>query len=204
MPVSHYFATEIYRAELARSALPRLNKELEAACLMLAHEDKAGKAWSAAHHYPGYTSYASLNDIEHRAPAFLELREALDAHVAKFARVLEFELGRTKLKCNSLWVNVMNPGSSIHSSHIHPHSALSGTYYVSVPKNAGALKFEDPRLQMMMASPQRKRSARAAHLPFIYIAPKPGTLLLWESWLRHEVVAGSAKARRISISFNYA
>jgi uncharacterized protein (TIGR02466 family) len=28
-------------------------------------------------------------------------------------------------------------------------------------------------------------------------------VLLWESWLRHEVMASAAKGERISISFNY-
>jgi len=170
---------------------------------MISREDRAGRAWSRAHHYPGYTSYASLNDLDRRAPAFETLREALDAHVRKFARALAFDLGRRKLKCNSLWINVMEPGASVHSGHIHPHSALSGTYYVTVPKNAGQLKFEDPRLAMMMAAPPKKRSAGAGHLPFIYLTPKAGTVLLWESWLRHEVVAGNAHSPRISISFNY-
>jgi hypothetical protein len=27
---------------------------------------------------------------------------------------------------------------------------------------------------------------------------------MWESWLRHEVVAGTGEAARISVSFNYA
>jgi len=204
MPVSQYFATPIYRAEFPKAAARGLNKELAAACLRLSQEDKAGRAWSRAHSYPGYTSYASLNDLEHRAPAFKKLHELLDAHVGKFAQSLAFDLGRRKLECNSLWVNVMNPGASIHSGHIHPHSVLSGTYYVTVPRNAGKLKFEDPRLAMMMAAPPKKRSAGASHRPFIYIGPKAGTVLLWESWLRHEVVAGNAKTQRISISFNYA
>jgi len=29
-------------------------------------------------------------------------------------------------------------------------------------------------------------------------------LLMWESWLRHEVLPGQAKADRLSISFNFA
>jgi len=38
---------------------------------------------------------------------------------------------------------------------------------------------------------------------FVYAKPAVGTIFLWESWLRHEVVANQAKAERISISFNY-
>ena len=38
---------------------------------------------------------------------------------------------------------------------------------------------------------------------FQTIRPAPGTVLLWESWLRHEVVTNAAKGERISVSFNY-
>ena len=39
--------------------------------------------------------------------------------------------------------------------------------------------------------------------PFVYLHPRAGTVLMWESWLRHEVPANGAKRPRISISFNY-
>ncbi len=38
---------------------------------------------------------------------------------------------------------------------------------------------------------------------FVTVEPAPGTVLLWESWLRHEVPAGGAKGKRVSVSFNY-
>ncbi|MDP9424189.1 MAG: 2OG-Fe(II) oxygenase family protein [Pseudomonadota bacterium] len=40
--------------------------------------------------------------------------------------------------------------------------------------------------------------------PFATIEPRPGLLLMWESWLRHEVLPGTARADRLSISFNLA
>ena len=33
--------------------------------------------------------------------------------------------------------------------------------------------------------------------------PKPSTLILWQSWLRHEVPLNRAEGNRISVSFNY-
>ena len=84
-----------------------------------------------------------------------------------------------------------------------PHSAVSGTYYVQTPKGASAIKFEDPRLGLMMAAPPRRTAARTANQTFVSVAPKPGTILLWESWLRHEVPFNGARMERISISFNY-
>jgi len=192
------FATQIYHAQLSA----RLNGELERACLVLAHDDRAGQRWSKAHGYRGYTSYASLNDLPERMPEFAALAKLIDRHVAAFAKALDFDMGGRRLKLDSLWANVM-PGGGVHGGHIHPHSAISGTYYVAVPRGASAIKFEDPRLPLMMAAPMRKANAKAANRTFVSVEPKAGSLLLWESWLRHEVPLNLAKGQRISISFNY-
>ena len=126
----------------------------------------------------------------------------LNRHVARFAEACAFDLGGRNLKLDSLWVNVLKPGGT-HSGHIHPHSVVSGTLYVAVPPGSGALKLEDPRLPMMMAAPPRLADAGDEQASFVYAEPRVGTVFLWESWLRHEVVANRAKVDRISISFNY-
>ena len=123
-------------------------------------------------------------------------------HVAKFADVCGFELGGKKLKLDSLWVNVLNGGGG-HSGHVHPHSVISGTGYVALPPGSRGLRLEDPRLPMMMAAPPRRPDVAEALRSFVEVVPEPGTVLLWESWLRHEVPAGSGKGKRISVSFNY-
>ena len=70
-------------------------------------------------------------------------------------------------------------------------------------KGAAALKLEDPRHAMMMAAPPRKKSAPRELQAFVSVEPQPGTVLLWESFLRHEVPVNRAEDERISISFNY-
>jgi len=190
------FVTRLYRARIAP---PR---ELEHTCLSIAAEDKAGQRWSRDHGYGGYTSYASLNDLPRRASLFADLDAAITKHVAAFARELQFDLGGRKLALDSLWINVMHKGA-IHAPHIHPHAVISGTYYVAVPPKSGAIRFEDPRLPMMMAAPPRKPNARSDNRLFVDIEPKPGMLLLWESWLRHGVQTNGARGKRVSVSFNY-
>ncbi len=91
-----------------------------------------------------------------------------------------------------------------HAAHLHPHSVLSGTYYVSVPEGAGGLRLEDPRLPMMMAAPPRRDDAPEGQRAFVTLAPSAGDVVMWESWLRHEVLPGKTREPRISISFNYA
>lgn len=198
------FTTLVYEASLNdEPGFDALNAELEAACRSLAREDAAGRAWCKANGYSGYTSYASLDDLQRRMTVFDDLRRRLDRHVAAFADSLAFDLGGRKLKLDSLWVNVLKAGAA-HSGHIHPHSAISGTVYVALPPGAGGLRLEDPRLPAMMAAPRRRADAPEPLKPFVTLTPAAGSLVLWESWLRHEVPAGTRKGERISISFNYA
>lgn len=194
------FATKLYRATLD---VRRFNKDLEHDCRSIAREDRAGRAWSRKHGYRGYTSYASLADLPARSPAFAALVRHLDRHVGVFVRALDFDLHGRSLRLDSIWLNVMRTGA-VHTAHLHPKSVISGTYYVVAPPGAAALKLEDPRLGLMMAAPQRKARAARENQVFVYLQPRAGTLLLWESWLRHEVPFNRSRGERISISFNYA
>ena len=203
MATRSLFVTQIYEASLAAErGFDAFNAELEDACRMLADEDAAGQAWCRQNAYGGYTSYASLDDLPRRASIFGQLKTRLDRHTGAFAKDLQFDLGAGRLKLDSLWVNILKPGAA-HSGHIHPHSVLSGTVYVAVPKGASALKLEDPRLPLMMAAPPRRTDADETTRNFVYLQPQAGTVLMWESWLRHEVPANAARRERVSISFNY-
>ncbi len=201
--IESLFVTRLYRAALAEFAPAIDARELETSCLSIARDDAAGQAWCAENGYPGYTSYASLTDLPWRFPVFADLVEVLDRHVAAFAEDLEFDLGGRTLALEDLWINILPPGGT-HASHIHPHSVISGTTYVAMPEGAGALKLEDPRSGRMMAAPARCRNARREMQSFIYLAPEAGDVLLWESWLRHEVPPNRAREARTSVSFNYA
>ena len=204
MTLRSLFATPLYETSLAGDkGFDALNAELADAVRDLAQHDGAGRRWSKDHGYRGYTSYASLDDLPIRYPAFADLKKKLDRHAAAFAKALAFDLAGRRLVMDSLWVNLLKPGGG-HSSHIHPHSVLSGTYYVATPPGASALKLEDPRLAMMMAAPPRLRDAPQDRQPFVYVQPAAGTMLMWESWLRHEVPPNAARTDRLSVSFNYA
>ncbi|OWU84033.1 hypothetical protein ATO6_16690 [Oceanicola sp. 22II-s10i] len=200
--ITNLFVTPLYRAALSEHG-PKIDaEELANSCYSIAEDDEAGQEWCEENGYPGYTSYASLTDLPWRFPIFADLVASLDKHVAAFAEELEFDLGDKELKLEDLWINILPEGGT-HASHIHPHSVISGTTYVLMPEGAGALKLEDPRLPMMMAAPPRRRKAREELRTFHYVAPKVGDVLLWESWLRHEVPMNMAEDERISVSFNY-
>ena len=195
------FSTPLYHASLADSGNFDMG-ELEKSCWSIAQDDEAGQKWCDENNYPGYTSYASLSDLTWRSPFFEELKHLLDLHVKTFVEELDFDLEGRSLKLEDLWINILPEGGN-HSAHIHPNSVISGTTYISMPSGSSAIKFEDPRHSMMMAAPSRIKDAKEYLKPFIYVNPSIGDVLLWESWLRHEVPANNSSEERISISFNY-
>jgi uncharacterized protein (TIGR02466 family) len=192
MTVRSLFPTLLYEAEIADADMLA---ELAHSIRSLARDDRAGVRWSREKNYSGYTSYASLDDLPKRDPGFADLAKLVTRHAVKFADAAAFGLSR-KPRLDSLWVNLLKTGGQ-HSGHIHPHSMISGTFYVEVPPGSGSIRFEDPRLPLMMAAPAREAA-------FVTIEPRAGMLLLWESWLRHEVLPGSGRGERLSISFNFA
>ena len=200
--IKSLFATRLYHAKLSSLGATIDADELDRSCYAIAQDDEAGQDWCEENGYPGYTSYASLSDLPWRFPIFADVVKALDAHVTAFAEDLQFDLGDRKLQLEDIWINIL-PEGGIHTSHIHPHSVISGTTYVAMPDGASALKLEDPRLPMMMAAPTRVKDARDELRTFYYAKPEVGDVLLWESWLRHEVPMNMSEDDRVSVSFNY-
>jgi uncharacterized protein (TIGR02466 family) len=199
MATTFLFPTPLWQGRLDDAALLA---DLAHSCRTLAEDDSAGRRWSRDNRYRGYTSYASLNDLPSRDPAFGDLARWLVKQASGFAAAAHLDLAGRKPKLDSLWVNILKPGGC-HSGHIHPHSIISGTLYVEVPAGAGSIRFEDPRLPMLMHSPPRSADAPAESRNFVHVEPTAGDLLLWESWLRHEVPLNRAEGNRISVSFNY-
>lgn len=193
----------VYRAALARSPqIKTLNKDLLLESRRLVDVDRKGLEWSSKNYEGGYTSYGSMDRLHEFSTSFDDLRKQIDHHVRKFATGLELDISPKALQMTSCWVNVM-PAGVTHSMHLHPLSVISGTYYVQTPPGSGALKFEDPRMDSFMATPPRKTKARIENQRHVSLQPKAGELILFESWLRHEVPAHKGKTPRISVSFNY-
>lgn len=196
------FPSFVYEAALGARGTSRLNTDLKKECLRLSEVDLPGRKWSDANYPGGYTSYGSMDELHRFSSTFRDLQKQLDRHVARFVRALEMDIDPKDLQMQTCWVNLM-PAGVIHSMHIHPLSAISGTYYVQTPPQGGALKFEDPRMAGFMASPPRKAKASRDQQRFVSFRPKAGHLLLFESWMRHEVPQNRGNQLRISISFNY-
>lgn len=202
MSTRSLFPTRIYAASLTRGRAGLFNRRLQRECLQLREDDLAGRRWSRRNYPGGFTSYASAHRMHEVSPSFAELQRRIDTHVRRYVRELEFDLDGRRLAMSDCWVNLM-PRGVAHGLHLHPQSVISGTYYVRVPKGAPGLKFEDPRLDRYMAAPPRRADAAERNRAWVVLPAVAGGLLLFESWLRHEVAANMSTGERISISFNY-
>jgi uncharacterized protein (TIGR02466 family) len=202
MPIRAWFPTFIYHEPLQKTGLARLNADLADECRRLRDFDTAGRKWSAQHYPGGYTSYASMNELHRFSSSFSNLETRLTRHVRAFARALDFDLRGRSIRLSDIWVNIMPP-TAAHSLHLHPLSFISGTYYVATPPGCPGLKFEDPRLDRFMAAPPRLPSTRRENQLHVTYPAEAGSVILFESWLRHEVAANRVAEERISISFNF-
>lgn len=202
MHIASLFPTRVYSGRLAGRSADELNGKLLRESRQLRLDDAAGRRWAAANYPGGYTSYASANRMQAISPTFAKLEQRLAPHLARFVRTLGLDLRGRKLVMTDCWVNIMTRLTA-HGSHLHPLSTISGTYYVQSPPGGPGLKFEDPRLERMMAAPPRRRTAALASQPWVVMPARAGGFFLFESWLRHEVTAHTARGERISVSFNY-
>lgn len=195
------FPSFVYEARLA-PRWQKLNRELRTEARQVRAADAEGRRWSKANYAGGYTSYGSLDQLHRMSSTFGDLQKHLNRHVRGFVKHLEMDIDPSELQLSTCWVNIMPAGVS-HTSHLHPLSVISGTYYVETPAGGGDLKFEDPRLEAFMASPPRKATASESNRRHVRVKPKPGQVILFESWMRHEVPANTGTKERVSISFNY-
>ena len=175
--------------------LPRkIHAGIEQTALRLSGIDDAGVRWSEKNYRKGYTSYGSLSQLHLHFSVFDSLKTSIDREVKAYVRKLGLKFDTGSLELSAIWVNVM-PKDCYHAFHAHPLSVVSGTYYVTVPRGASPLRIQDPRAPLFMASPARKIQ--------VDLAPKAGDLILFESWLNHEVPPHSEDKSRVSVSFNY-
>lgn len=172
----------------------RLNRRLWSDIKQVMSQDRLGRRWSKDHYSCGYTSYGSVDQLQHRFPSFGELEEKLSCEVEQFGKNQRWNTRGMQWQMTNCWANVMPEGVH-HTSHLHPHATVSGVYYVSAPNRSVCLKLEDPRLPLMMSAPPREVYER--------VTPKKGMFVLFESWMRHEVPPNESRSPRVSVSFNY-
>jgi uncharacterized protein (TIGR02466 family) len=202
MPVKPWFPTFIYESPLLARGNPAFARSLLDDCRKVRAHDRAGQRWCRKNYPGGYTSYGTMCNLHQTFSTFIELETKIRRHALKFARHLEMNLQDGRLAMTDCWVNVMSR-QAVHPLHLHPLAVISGTYYVSTPPGCSRIRFEDPRLDKFMGAPPKPVDCRPENRQQVYRDVEVGKLILFESWLRHEVASNPSAGERVSVSFNY-
>jgi len=152
------------------------------------------------------TDYLSGNLFDIHHPVITWLRDCVNVSINQYAKDagIDYQMDWHV----QAWPNV-NRFGDYHNLHNHPHSWLSGTYYVAVPSgepkvkgrsdlNPGAISFFDPRAQANMLAVKGDGQVEAEHR----VMPEPGMILIWPAFIHHLVHPNLHQEPRISISFN--
>ena len=137
-------------------------------------------------------------------PITLSELPKLSSEIEKDANIFKRTfLFKKYLKISNMWVNINNYKDS-NVEHSHPHSILSGVYYVKIPKDVGLLKFISPSLDVMERdwSGIEKENYNNYNSEHWLFKPKENMLFLFPGWLKHGVLPHSSKKERVSLSFN--
>jgi len=202
MPIKPWFPTFIYDSPLQPRGNDAFARALLDDCHKIRAHDRAGQRWCRKNYPAGYTSYGTMTNLHQTFSTFIDLEAKIRRHVNRFARRLDMNLQGARLAMTDCWVNVMSR-HAVHSLHLHPLAVVSGTYYVATPPGSSRLRFEDPRLDKLMGAPPKGEPCRPENRQQVSYDVAAGKVILFESWLRHEVASNPTRGERVSISFNY-
>jgi uncharacterized protein (TIGR02466 family) len=143
---------------------------------------------------PPGSNWQTPQDL-HLRPAFADFVKLVEMAARGVGRHLQID--QYPMMITGCWANI-NPHGAYHPTHAHPNNYLSGVYYVAAPPPTRIL-FQDPRPSMIMPKPRQysRLTANGAEAE-----SRAGRMVLFPSWLRHNVPANSQGEERISIAFN--
>lgn len=147
----------------------------------------------------GYTSYASTSNIlstEQLCP----LEKFISVAVQEVHEKLNLPLSGPLRLINS-WVSI-NRKHCTHERHNHLPSTWSGVYYVQADNNDGNITFFNEHMKSNWPYCSTDLNNPLTR-PIFTVQPETGLLLIFPSYLEHQVHENKTDNERISISFNY-
>lgn len=107
-----------------------------------------------------------------------------------------------KLKAvNISYWSIISRKYSYNSKHNHGDSLLSSALYITVPRSSGEIKFHDPRPGKLMSNTLGLDPTNTQHQA-MKVSPAAGMLVVFPSFLEHEVTMTLSDEPRIVYSFN--
>ena len=142
---------------------------------------------------------------------FYEKDTQLDCEISKLIKCIEgyaptiFNILDVKSnfhrKISNYWININNHGDC-NKAHIHGGSILSGCVYIKTPDNCGNFRIINHPLNQHFNLIYTNTSNEYTYGDLTYI-PQKGKVIIFPSYLLHEVEPSKSDDNRISIAFNF-
>ena len=182
------FPTLVWKFQLARETFEPINETIRT------------KLEQVARATPGLPANGKLQ-TDQRLHTLAEFQTLNTVIYTAASRVLDYlKVVHGALEITGCWAN-LSPTGDGHKPHTHPNNYLSGVYYVQTQKGANRISFDDPRPQTNIISPRTIESTDE-NAGQIHIDVSEGMMLLFPSWLQHQVPPNASDRMRISIAFN--
>lgn len=131
---------------------------------------------------------------------FSDLITTIELSAKEFSDGLQMS---SNLKLDHFWINI-NKFKDYNQYHTHPNSMFSGVYYIKIPENCGSIQFKHP-CSLGVENCWNKQIIESN--PFNScvwdLEPVENRLLIFPSWLEHQVLPNLSREERISLSFNF-
>jgi len=190
MPTEYCFPTPVYHNLIDN--VDAVQQELQELYDSLSFDKVEGWDIRTA----SFTKHISLNILgSHKPKLFLiEVFKNIQQYL-KEINVPQYFMDTNDLIIEESWFAKMEKGE-FHWQHSHAYYELSGVYYMKTNGDDNAICFHTPNKlansSRMMYGLRNTQS----------IIPKPGLLLLFPSWLEHNVPTNKTDEERVSLAFN--
>ena len=156
---------------------------------ILDNDELVTNAWGYKNTYNPSTGIADLPEMS-----------KFKSYVSSVAREFLSRLGYEKIEFEpQIFTSQMNEKDS-HGRHAHAGAVISGVFYLNMPAGASPIQFYDPRpWRDTRVLPVKKETEYT--IPSFNFNPSKGDLIMWESWLHHEVIPNNCKDR-VTLVFN--
>jgi uncharacterized protein (TIGR02466 family) len=121
---------------------------------------------------------------------FNEFTNLITIKSNEFLNLQGFDLSNHRTYFQEMWVQEFNSkGGGNHNTHIHWNSHVSGFYFLKCSDKTSYPVFHDPRPGAMMSKLPLQDNSKITHgSDSIHFKIKPGTMILFNSYLPHEFV----------------
>ena len=133
--------------------------------------------------------------------------QALITAISERAQEFMGRLGFRQRRCSIeiwSWLQYNQPGSHF-ARHEHYGALVSGVIYLQAQPNSGNLVFHSPLDARGVTNRvyEKVLDKKTGYVDqWVSYQPKPGRIIMFESWLPHSVETNLSSENRISVSFN--